>query len=169
MPVIVSHQDQDVPQRRRSVPGVGLFIRSQVLDFITDHADLGLLEDKEIMGLMVGHVYRDADGLYALAERPITGDLSADDVSVRFDIGAMEDLIDSVDDMKEGERIVGWYHSHLGIGCYMSETDISTQDSLFGGELGFAIVVDPVKGELSVFDSEKGNPQKADMIIMSED
>ena len=169
MPSVVSHQDGEVPERRRSVPKVDLFVRSQVLDFITDHADLGLLDDQEVMGLMVGRVYRDADGLYAVAERVITSDLDADSVSVRFDRDSMEELIDSVDTMRDGERIVGWYHSHLGAGCYMSQTDISTQDRLFGGELGFALVVDPEKGELAVFDSKVGDPGKADMIIMSED
>lgn len=169
MPKVISSDVTDVPERRRSVPNVGLFVNSAVLDFITDHADLGLLDDREVMGLLIGHVYRDSGGTYALAERTVTGSLDADSVSVRFDRNSVSDLIDSLDGMKEGERVVGWYHSHLDHGCFMSETDVATQDSLFAGETGFAIVVDPVRGELAVFDSEKGDPKKTDMIIMSDD
>ena len=72
-------------------------------------------------------------------------------------------------DLAEGESVIGWYHSHLDIGCFMSPTDIATQNGLFGGECGFALVIDPVRKEMKVFDSTPDAPAPADMVIMESD
>ena len=161
--------EETVPEpefRKRSVKGVGLFIHENLIDVITDHADEGLLNDSEIMGLIVGKVYTDDEGEYAIATGAISSGLDADETSVRFDQNDMSQLIDAVDELKEGDRIIGWYHSHLGCGCFMSDVDIATQNGLFGGRLGFAIVIDPALCQLKVFDSTPGDPQPAQMIVM---
>ena len=85
---------------------------------------------------------------------------------VRFDQNDMSQLIDAIDELKEGDRIIGWYHSHLGCGCFMSETDIATQNGLFGGRIGFAIVIDPELRQLKVFDSTVDDPQSVQIIVM---
>ena len=152
--------------RKRSVKGVPLFIRDSLIDIMTDHADEGLLQDCEVMGLMVGTVYVDEEGEYAVATGTISAGLDADESSVRFDQNDMSQLIDAIDELKEGDRIIGWYHSHLGCGCFMSETDIATQNGLFGGRIGFAIVIDPELRQLKVFDSTVDDPQSVQIIVM---
>ncbi len=152
--------------RKRSVKGVRLFVRDSLIDVITDHADEGLLNDSEIMGLIVGKVYVDDEGEYAVATGSISSGLDADETSVRFDQNDMSQLIDAIDELREGDRIIGWYHSHLGCGCFMSDVDIATQNGLFGGKLGFAMVIDPAQCQLKVFDSTLDDPQPAQMIIM---
>jgi proteasome lid subunit RPN8/RPN11 len=163
---IVGEEQYEPEVRRRSVRNVPFFIRDDLIDIITDHGDEGLLQDSEIMGLIVGKVYKDDDGEYAVATGIISSELDADDVSVRFDQTDMTQLIDEIDNLKEGDRIVGWYHSHLGCGCFMSDTDIKTQNGLFGGRIGFAMVIDPVLRQLKVFDSTMDDPQPIQMIVM---
>ena len=131
---------------------------------MADHADAGLDSDIEVMGLMIGRFYRDEHGVYAIVDRPVSSKLISDRFGVSFDKDSMEELFDSLD-MDDGESIVGWYHSHLDIGCFMSPTDIATQNGLFGGECGFALVIDPVRKEIKIFDSTIDNPKPVDMIV----
>ena len=163
---IVSVDEYKPEVKNRSVRGVPFFIRDDLIDVITDHGDEGLLRDSEIMGLIVGKVYKDDDGEYAIATGVISSELEADETSVRFDQSDMTQLIDGIDELKNGDRIIGWYHSHLGCGCFMSDTDIKTQNGLFGGHIGFAMVIDPVLRQLKVFDSTIDGPQQIQMIVM---
>ena len=132
---------------------------------MADHADAGLDSDKEVMGLMIGRFYRDDKGVYAIVDRPVSSKLISDRFSVRFDESSISDLFDSLE-LEDGESVVGWYHSHLDIGCFMSPTDIATQNGLFGGECGFALVIDPVRKEMKMFDSTLDDPKPADMIVI---
>lgn len=44
------------------------------------------------------------------------------------------------------ERVVGWYHSHPGYGCWLSGIDVSTQMMHQQYEEPFvAIVIDPIR------------------------
>ena len=161
---IVSSSSREIEYRKRSAPSAKIFIPEFALSLMADHADAGFDNDREIMGLMIGRFYRDENGTYAVVDRPVSSKLISDRFSVSFDKTSMEELFDSLE-MDEGESIVGWYHSHLDIGCFMSPTDIATQNGLFGGECGFALVIDPVRKELKVFDSTPDDPRPADMIV----
>lgn len=165
-PSIISSSNPEIPERVRSVPAADLFIRSDVIDDMLLHADLGLCKNQEIMGLIAGRFYRDSGGVYAVAEKAVSVMSEGDECSVVFGEEGLRQLIDEIDCLEPDEAIVGWYHSHLGIGCFMSQTDITTQDGLFGGEYGFAVVVDPEKMELAFFDSNPGDPKPARVIVM---
>ena len=163
---IIDCTDMTTEERKRSVKGVPFFIRDDTVDVLTDHADSGLLDDSEIMGLMIGRVYRDGEGEYVMVDRTISSVLDADEVSVRFDKHAMSQLIDSLDEMKDGERVVGWYHSHLGCGCFLSDTDLDTHSGIFGDGIGFAVVIDPVLRQLKVFGRTNEGLMPVQMIVM---
>ena len=163
---IISASSKDPEYRVRTVRSAKLFIPEFVISLMTDHADAGLDSDREIMGLMIGRFYKDENGVYAVVDRPVSSKLISDKFSVRFDDSSIEELFDSLE-MDDGESIVGWYHSHLDIGCFMSPTDIATQNGLFGGECGFALVIDPVRKEIKVFDSTIDDPRPADMVVLS--
>ena len=163
---IISGSAKDAEYRKRTVRAAKMFIPEFVLSLMAEHADAGLDADREIMGLMIGRFYRDEDGMYAVVDRPVSSKLISDRFSVKFDRDSMEGLFDSLD-MDDGESIVGWYHSHLDIGCFMSPTDIATQNGLFGGECGFALVIDPVRKEFKVFDSTPDDPRPADMVVIN--
>ena len=163
---IISGSTKDAEYRKRTVRAAKLFVPEFALSPMAVHADAGLDADREIMGLMIGRFYRDEDGIYAVVDRPVSSKLISDRFSVRFDRGSMEELFDSLD-MEDGESIVGWYHSHLDIGCFMSPTDVATQNGLFGGECGFAMVIDPVRKEIKVFDSTPDDPKPADMVVVN--
>jgi len=168
MPTITSHDPADIRERVRSVKGVNIFITEEAVSDMLDHADKGSLQNSEVMGLLAGQVYRDAEGIYAVVNKAVTSVLISDEVSVRFDHSDIVTLFDALDRLDFDYVIVGWYHSHLGIGCFMSETDVSTHSSAFGSELGFAVVIDPIKEELKIFESSDEGPKETSMIVVED-
>ncbi len=168
MPKIISSDENSIPFKKRPIKGVSLFVREDILSTMTDHADEGYLDNKEVMGLLIGNVNADDEGQYATVTDIATTDLDADVVSVRFREDALEDLFRNIDRCK-GDAIVGWYHSHLGVGCYLSDTDIRTHKGIFGDEMGFAIVIDPSVSTLVPFSFSEGDQRKVPMVVMTND
>ena len=166
MPKIISAATPELEFRPRPVKGVSFYISENVVSSMTDHADAGYLSNKEVMGLLIGYILKDDDGIYVKAVGSVTSGLDADEASVRFREDGLEELFDSIDRC-EGDAVVGWYHSHLGIGCYLSEVDIRTHTGIFGGETGFAVVIDPSDSMLAVFSCGTDGPQKVPMIILT--
>jgi len=166
MPKILSSDTPEIEFRTRPVKGVSLYISENLMDSMTDHADRGYLENKEVMGLLIGHILRDDEGIYVRAEDAATSGLDADEASVRFSKEALEDLFESIDRC-EGDSVVGWYHSHLGIGCYLSDVDIRTHTGIFGDETGFAVVIDPSDSTLAAFSCGREGPRKVSLIVMT--
>ena len=168
MPTITSHDPADVRERTRSVRNVKIFITEEAVCDMLDHADKGVSKNSEVMGLMAGKIYRDAEGIYAVVNKAVTSGLLSDEVSVKFDHSDIVTLFDALDRLDFDYVIVGWYHSHLGIGCFMSETDVSTHTSAFGNETGFAVVMDPIKKELKVFESSRDGPKETSMVVVED-
>ena len=164
MPRITHCTDADIPVRRR-MANADIFVSEDAINDMLDHAAQGASENAEVMGLLAGSVFRDGQGTYATVSKAVTSGLLSDDVSVRFDPADMKELFDALDALDFNYVIVGWYHSHLGIGCFMSETDISSHASAFG-EKGFAVVIDPIKEELKVFRGTENGPAEASMAVM---
>jgi proteasome lid subunit RPN8/RPN11 len=50
--------------------------------------------------------------------------------------------------------IVGWYHSHPGLGVFMSGTDHSTQRAFYNHPWSLAVVVDPIRHKTGWFYGE---------------
>lgn len=167
MPKIISSEEAEKEIRKRGVPGAELFMGKSVISKMAFHADLGYAENEEVMGLLMGNAYVDDEGEYAVAEGTATSGLVATGVSVRFDPDALEDLFSSVDENK-CRTVIGWYHSHPGFGCYMSDIDIKTHKNIFGEKLGFSLVLDPSEQAMMVFVNDDGIFRKARMVV-SED
>ena len=166
MPKIISSDTREAEFRTRPVKGVSLFVSEDIISGMIDHAEAGYLEGKEVLGLMIGHIFVDKEGSYVKVTGAATSGLDADEASVRFDQDGLEGLFESMDRC-EGDSVVGWYHSHLGIGCYLSDVDIRTHEGIFGNEMGFALVIDPSDSTLATFTCIDGKQQNVQMIILT--
>ncbi|MDR3206330.1 MAG: Mov34/MPN/PAD-1 family protein [Candidatus Methanoplasma sp.] len=165
MPKVISARGPERKHRPRAVKGVRLFAAETAVREMIFHADAGAAVRKEVMGLMMGAAYCDDEGEYAVVTGTATSELDADEVSVRFDRGCMEELFGSMDSAC-GDEVVGWYHSHPGFGCYLSDTDIRTHEGIFGNDAGFALVIDPDAGTFAVFVCNDGAPETVRMVVM---
>jgi proteasome lid subunit RPN8/RPN11 len=53
--------------------------------------------------------------------------------------------------LRPGERVVGWFHSHPGLGAFFSETDRRTQAGFFNHPFSVGWVIDPWRREQAWF------------------
>ncbi len=166
MPEIAAADRAGFAYRPRPVPAAELFIREAAVIAMTDHADAGYPAREEVLGLMTGRFHRDDLGVYAVVTGTATSDLDADAGSVRFRRDGLEGLFAGID-ANEDRTVVGWYHSHPGFGCYLSDTDKRTHAGIFGDDPGFAAVIDPADGTFMVFTCRDGVQRDAVTVVLS--
>lgn len=98
----------------------------------------------EVMGLLLGefvdeYTVRVVD-VFAMPQ-------SGTGVSVEaVDPVYQKDMLDMLAQTGRRETVVGWYHSHPGFGCWLSGTDVNTQQSFEQlNSRCVAVVVDPIQ------------------------
>ncbi|MFA6049434.1 MAG: Mov34/MPN/PAD-1 family protein [Candidatus Micrarchaeia archaeon] len=103
----------------------------------------------EAMGLLVGKFCVHNGRPWVLCEDYITADNLATSVSVKFTRDSFQYLAGEFRAKRAGPQtvIVGWAHSHPGYGCFLSATDVSTQEKFFSHPQSIALVIDPTKRE----------------------
>jgi proteasome lid subunit RPN8/RPN11 len=120
---------------------VDAYIAKTAVDKIRNHCLKN--SQTEVMGLLIGDIFKFQDRIYSVVFDVVTTDLDATAVHVKFDEGGFEQLFEKLDDVKFDYIIVGWYHSHPGHTCFLSETDIATQKKHFNAPYHIALVLDP--------------------------
>lgn len=109
--------------------------------------------DDERGGLLLGEVY--AESAAACSSRVVrvtqavaATDFTSSGVSLRMASGVWEEARGR---LRPAELVVGWYHSHPGLGAFFSHTDRRTQQGLFPHAYSVGWVVDPQGGESAWF------------------
>jgi len=100
-------------------------------------------------GLLVGEPFArddDPDAVAAVLVRAAvpSGDDTANAISLRMEASVWDAARAA---LRDGERVVGWFHSHPGIGAFFSATDRRTQAAFFAQPYSAGWVIDPVRGE----------------------
>lgn len=130
---------------------VDIYVSRGGMEVLVQHCEGQAGRDLEAMGFLVGDVFSWNGRAYVVARDAVTTELDASPVSVRFQRDAFPELFKRLDSLTYDYIIVGWYHSHPGYGCFLSDTDIQTQIGGFSEEHQFALVVDPVRREMKAF------------------
>jgi len=109
--------------------------------------------DEERGGLLLGEVY--ADGATVRGSRVVhvtqavaATDFASSGVSLRMASGVWEEARSR---LRPTELVVGWYHSHPGLGAFFSHTDRRTQRAFFPHAYSVGWVLDPHGGESAWF------------------
>ncbi len=123
----------------------------------------------EVMGLLLGEVRRWKESEYLLIRDAITTGLDATSVSVRFEREGFTGLFERLDDTDFDYVIVGWYHSHPGYGCFLSDTDIDTQTRMFVSPQHLAIVIDPINLDIRAFRVREMEQVPVDFVVYWEE
>jgi len=104
-------------------------------------------------GLLLGEVY--ADGATVGGSRVVhvtqaiaATDFASSGVSLRMASGVWEEARSR---LRPAELVVGWYHSHPGLGAFFSHTDRRTQRGFFPHAYSVGWVLDPQGGESAWF------------------
>lgn len=148
--------------------GTPFFISKVAEEKIRHHAAEGMRSNREVMGLLLGELLTWRGEGYALARDVATAPLEATAVHVRFDAERIEELCESLDLCHFRYVLVGWYHSHPGYGCFLSDTDLSTQERMFSEPEHCALVVDPVHREMAAFRLQRGDATEVPLAVFWE-
>jgi proteasome lid subunit RPN8/RPN11 len=105
----------------------------------------------EQIGFLIGELTE--EGL--LIRNAICGEGEANDSCSTISTSSLAKIADDILKGRIDGKIVGWYHSHIGAGVFMSQTDIQTQLRLqqFSPHV-IALVIDTVSKEFGVFSYE---------------
>jgi len=122
-----------------------VYVSSEVLKKAGAHFTGQSQHGLEAMGLLAGEPRKHEGKEYTFVEEYFTAKNNASSVSVRFSDSAFADLVKQY--REHNKIIVGWMHSHPGYGCFMSHTDLATQEKYFPEPFHVALVADPTKTE----------------------
>jgi proteasome lid subunit RPN8/RPN11 len=105
----------------------------------------------EQIGLLIGELTE--EGLQI--RNVVSGEGDASGSSSIMSTASLARIADDIINGRINGKIVGWYHSHIGAGVFMSETDMQTQLGLqqFSPHV-VALVIDTVAKEFGIFGYE---------------
>ncbi|MGC8581588.1 MAG: Mov34/MPN/PAD-1 family protein [Thermoplasmata archaeon] len=130
-----------------------IYISKKAENRMMNHALSGVPNRLEVMGLMVGDLYQYEGKTYTVLKDITTTDLDATAIHVQIskDEKSYQKLFEQLDAVGGNYILVGWYHSHPGHTCFLSETDINTHKTMFPEPYQSAIVIDPLSKQFEVF------------------
>jgi proteasome lid subunit RPN8/RPN11 len=116
--------------------------------WVLARAHAGEQLENEIGGFLIGFLTE--DGLkvtHALPAREAVGSAA----QLTFPPEAWTSVYAVIEERNQGERLVGWYHSHPGHGVFLSAYDEFIHTQFFPEEGQVAMVIDPQTGDEGVF------------------
>ncbi|MDP2717317.1 MAG: Mov34/MPN/PAD-1 family protein [Candidatus Micrarchaeota archaeon] len=139
-----------------------MFVHADAMAACRAHFERAAASGLEAMGLLVGKAFTHDGTPYVVITGYVTADNDATAVSVRFSREAFASLSEKID----GGRVVGWAHSHPGYGCFLSATDVTTQQNFFCEDYHVALVVDPLSRESRFFKVKNGRAFKVPFAVV---
>jgi proteasome lid subunit RPN8/RPN11 len=133
-----------VPEQ--SIP---VFIHAAVLDDVLDFSLS--VTDREVGGFLLGGLYRDRVSYVEVTEFLPAGNTIGAFSSLTFTHDTWALLNRQVEQRPSPTRVVGWHHTHPGLGVAMSRHDEFIHRNFFSLPWQVALVVDPRAGELALF------------------
>lgn len=120
---------------------------------ILQHAKKG--GEIEVMGYFRGRIQGDTYIVLDAFPLPVEGTETrvnagreAEEYTARID-ELCEIVGNSNSQMKKQEQVLGWYHSHPNYGPWLSGIDVATQNSMQSMGPMLAIVIDPIRTQIS--------------------
>ena len=122
-----------------------VFIEQRALEALYDFLAHDL--EQEHGGVLVGQPHYDAEvgRHFVVIQAAIPAyEAQSSSVHLQFTPQTWEYISGLIEENYPDQVIVGWYHSHPGLGVFMSATDRATQAAFFNHPWSLAVVVDPV-------------------------
>jgi len=137
--------------------GLVVDVAPEVLETVTGHLER---HREERGGLLLGEVYaEDADVARSRLVRVLQAvpapNCDGTVVSLRM---ASEVWEAARARLGPGAQVIGWYHSHPGLGAFFSHTDRQTQRAFFAHAYSVGWVIDPLRGEAAWFVGADSGP-----------
>ncbi len=128
----------------RDGQGLLVFVEKRALEAL--HAFLGHDVRREHGGVLIGRPYYDPGEARAFVfiQMAIPAlDTEGSSVHLQFTGETWAFISRRIEEEFPDQMVVGWYHSHPGLGVFMSSTDRATQKAFYNHSWSIAVVVDP--------------------------
>ena len=123
-----------------------VFLEQRCADRMKRHAGQDIL--REQAGILCGQAYQSDEQSYVVIESAIAVDTLGDAGHFRFHQNSWQGFWINLSD---SHNIIGWYHTHPGMGIFLSATDLRTQQLYFSSAWQIAMVIDPISRETGIF------------------
>jgi len=141
-----------------------VLIRRSVLNDIRAHARSN--PEVEVCGVLVGRVYHDGHAPWGWISANIRGNYaSGRNAQVTFKSETWTHIHAEMEARFQGQKILGWYHSHPGFGIFLSEMDLFIHENFFAESWQVAFVDDPRSGDRGLFVWRKGQTSREDFLV----
>lgn len=145
----------DTPEK----DAVPIFIAESVLRAIESHAKSNV--EVEVGGVLLGAFYRGDEGSFVeVTDNIEAAAAKATGVSLTFTHETWEMMHAEQVKRDPSLMIVGWYHTHPGLGVFVSNEDQFIHTSYFGEPWQVALVADPVYDDWGCFKVVDGTIQR---------
>jgi|APFre7841882724_1041349.scaffolds.fasta_scaffold09909_3 proteasome lid subunit RPN8/RPN11 len=117
---------------------------------------------EECGGLLLGEVFADGDDparsrAVLVTQAVAAAEYASTGISLRMSSAVWERARGRLGPL---ELVVGWYHSHPGLGAFFSATDRRTQRAFFPHAYSIGWVVDPSTGDSAWFVGREATPPR---------
>lgn len=136
-----------------------VFLEESCVRNMEKHAAGNILHEQA--GVLCGLTYIGGSQLYINVTTAMPVDTVSDSAHFAFHQTSWQAIWNRLDDTS---TILGWYHTHPGMGVFLSATDLRTQKLHFSAPWQIAVVIDPVGGQSGVFSGGDGDRVAGDRV-----
>ena len=129
--------------------GVTIFVYEDVLEEIVTFSEQDLA--RETGGFLLGGVHRDRF-LYVEIRHFLPARAQSQAASLKFTHETWSTMNRQVEADFPDETVLGWQHTHPGLGIFLSEYDLFIHRNFFSQSWQVALVVDPVRQLLGFYE-----------------
>ena len=133
--------------------GVAIFVFEDVLDSIIEFSEQDMA--REVGGFLLGGVHRD-QFVYIEVRHFLPAQAESQVASLKFTHETWSTMNRQVASDYPDETVVGWHHTHPGLGIFLSEYDLFIHRHFFSQSWQVALVVDPVRQLLGYYQWRNG-------------
>lgn len=136
------HQELLVSVDRNCVDTIQTHVRQEV--------------SREQAGILCGRAYvNEHEQYYLTVDAALPASTHGDSTHFKFRQESWEEIWGA---LGAGTEVVGWYHTHPGLGVFLSQIDMRTQQLYFRAPWQIAMVLDPVHDQIGFFYGLQGLP-----------
>ena len=132
-----------------SAGALPLFLNESTLDQILEYS--ATETRKEIGGFLIGNVYQDETPYIHIEHFLPASDTNSKSGSVTFTHQTWEKLREQIESGYPDHKVMGWHHTHPGMGIFLSNYDRFIHHHFFDCPWQIAMVVDPCQQQFGIF------------------
>lgn len=143
-----------------------IVIAEQALEAILEYSELDTARERG--GFLLGSVYGPKSEYAVIRHFHPALSAPGDSSSLTFTHDTWSALTRDIEANFAGESLLGWQHTHPGLGVFLSANDLFIHKNFFNQPWQVALVVDPRRQEFGFFQWRDGEVQDCGFICAKE-